>query len=142
MCPVLSTPTGRAETHNRSQIAGNATSLCPSSAPCCSEYGYCGTGEVIIRNHPHSRTCSSDILMVTSSASAGATHFTLIHSILACQTRSAKLLNIFSPITRAFFPTSPTTMGTRLNGVSQSHPVNARELMVSCQTGPWTRVIC
>jgi beta-glucanase (GH16 family) len=23
----------------------NATSLCPESAPCCSEFGYCGTGE-------------------------------------------------------------------------------------------------
>ena len=63
-----------------------------------------------------------------SSASAGATHFTLIHSILARPTQSAKLLNTSSPITHAFFPTPPTSMGTRLNGVGQPHLAYSREL--------------
>lgn len=46
--------------HHAHIALGNATSLCPSSAPCCSDYGFCGTGSVrspflITLFSPHSR---------------------------------------------------------------------------------------
>lgn len=35
---------GRVRADSWNQIACNSTSQCPEKAPCCSQYGYCGTG--------------------------------------------------------------------------------------------------
>jgi hypothetical protein len=40
MCPIPLPPL----VSDTQIICSNATSLCPAAAPCCSEFGYCGTG--------------------------------------------------------------------------------------------------
>ncbi|KAF8830414.1 hypothetical protein HHX47_DHR2000493 [Lentinula edodes] len=111
-------------TVNSQGIVCNATSLCPESAPCCSEYGFCGTGN-------HSFADNSRILTNASYFDGNASEYDWVVD-------KGSIINTNSSGGELGLILTETNGGTRL---SSTRFVHYGTITAKLKTGRWAGVV-